>query len=290
MGRRYLRRLQRLVEQLLDLSRMRVKSGKAFGEPWHMTPVVNQTVEAFRTLAEQRGLGLQSKLENGWTTTCRQEFVEKILLNLLNNAIRYTGRGGTVVVTLAGQGEEVRLEVADDGPGIPPGEQHLIFERFHRLPASENDSSRGAGIGLALVREATQAMKGRLELESDEGQGSRFRIYLAARRRPDAGVDGEPVDRDRLLLETESLVRSDRSGQEPIRSALADPEGTVLVVEDNADLRRHLVDMLAGQWRTIAAGNGREGLEAARVSCARPDCQRHHDARHGWTADAGGVA
>ena len=264
-GRRYLRRLQRLVEQLLDLSRMRVRMGSAFGETWHMTPVVNHTVEAFRTLAEQREIGLKSRLENGWTTDCRQEFVEKILLNLLNNAINYTGRRGEVVVTLGGQGGEVTLEVADDGPGIPTDEQELIFERFHRLPASENDSSRGAGIGLALVREATRAMNGRLELESVEGEGSRFRIHLPARRNREAGSEGEVVDRERLQLETASLAQPDRVIQDPPERPPAQPKGTVLVVEDNADLRRHLVDMLADRWHTIAAGNGRDGLEVARA-------------------------
>ena len=263
-GRRYLRRLQRLVEQLLDLSRMRVQSGSAFGEPWHMTPVVNHTVEAFRTLAEQRGLGLKSKLENGWTTTCRQEFVEKILLNLLNNAIKYTGHGGEVVVTLSGRGDEVTLEVADNGPGIPPEEQDLIFERFHRLPASETDTTRGAGIGLALVREATQAMNGRLELDSIQGGGSRFRIHLAARRSQDVEAVVETVDKDRLLLETESLAQPHRFDRETSRRLPPHPEGTLLLVEDNADLRQHLVDTLAGHWHTIAAGNGYEGLEAAR--------------------------
>ncbi len=261
-GRRYLRRLQRLVEQLLDLSRMRVKKGKAFGEPWHMTPVVNHTVEAFRTLAEQRGIGLRSSLESGWTTTCRQEFVEKVLLNLLNNAIKYTG--SVVVVTLAGKDDGVVLEVADDGPGIPPEEQELIFERFRRRQVSESGSSRGAGIGLALVREAIGAMNGRLELESDQNRGSRFRMYLSATRTRDAGTVAELVDRDRLLLETESLTPLERPGREPARRSPDRPEGTVLVVEDNPDLCRYLVDMLADRWRTISAGNGREGLEAAR--------------------------
>jgi signal transduction histidine kinase/CheY-like chemotaxis protein/ligand-binding sensor domain-containing protein len=263
-GRRYLRRLQRLVEQVLDLSRMRLGVTRAFGEAWHMTPVVQHTVEAFRTLAEQRGLHLESRLEQGWVTRCRQEFVERILLNLLNNAIKYSHPGGTVSVHLGGAGGEVVLEVSDDGPGIPMQAQQRVFERFHRLPASERGSAHGAGIGLALVREATQAMQGRLELDSDSGQGCRFRVCLAGERSSEAAALVRKVDRERLVLETESMARPNPVGRQAPEGARGPSLGTALVVEDNDDLRRHLVEVLDGQWQTVEADNGRAGLEAAR--------------------------
>ncbi|MGY6587424.1 MAG: hybrid sensor histidine kinase/response regulator transcription factor [Wenzhouxiangella sp.] len=274
-GRRYVRRLLRLVEQLLDLSRLRVRHDEAETEPWALAPVLEFTVEAFRSLADQRGIALEADIEPDWITRCGQEHVEKILLNLLTNALKFTPEGGRVAVRLTGSpgNGRVCLEVSDTGPGIPSAEQAIIFERFRRAEAADRGGLVGAGIGLALVREAAVALGGHIELVSEPGQGSRFRVFLPARQGKPTSESASLVSPVSALIEGESLLTNPRP--EPAAElefgAISDGArlGTVLVVEDNQDLRAHLCEILAGSWRTVQAADGHQAFE--RAISKRPD-------------------
>ena len=264
LGRRYVRRLLRLVDQLLDLSRLRVERESAFGEPWSLAPVINVTVEAFRNLAEARGITLATRIEPGWRTRCSQEHVEKILLNLLTNALKFCPRDGRVTVGLAGGENGVSLIVSDTGPGIAAADQELIFERFHRTEAAERGGISGAGVGLALVREAARAMDGEVHLESEPGRGSVFRVDLPADYdpvgdRPVALISGERLELDTALLRPDPVADL----QSPAAPAPSERRGSVLVVEDNADLRHYLHQLLAEEWEVIEAGDGRQALRIA---------------------------
>jgi signal transduction histidine kinase/CheY-like chemotaxis protein/ligand-binding sensor domain-containing protein len=264
-GRRYLRQLLRLVDQLLDLSRLRFSPEARRGPPWAMAPVVRYTVEAFRTLAEQRGLMLESDIDSHWSTRCHQADVEKILLNLLTNAIKFSSPGGRVHVRLSGSGSQVQLAVSDSGPGIAPEEQKLIFERFQRAESALRSGVDGAGIGLALVREAALALGGDVILESAPGQGSTFVVKLPAAEGQAAESHPSLVSMESLQLDAALLEPSDETNA-PGLSPPADPGplGTVLVVEDNAELRKHLAEMLGGQWKVLTAADGEAGLRQAR--------------------------
>ncbi|TVQ28106.1 MAG: helix-turn-helix domain-containing protein, partial [Wenzhouxiangella sp.] len=262
-GRRYLRHLVRLVDQLLDLSRLRLNADALVDRPWAVAPMVEATVAAFRSLAHQRGLALSSRVEASWTTQCSQRHVEKILLNLMTNAIKFSSRGGEVEVVLDGEDDMLRLAVRDTGPGIPEHEQARVFERFHRLEAAEREGIAGAGIGLALVREATVAMGGRIELESRPGQGSTFSILLPASRSVCPVeelrlVNLESVARDKALLAPAMSAESAAT----VRAPSSAPR--ILLVEDNRDLRAYLRRILAGEWRVIEAADGETGLALAR--------------------------
>lgn len=264
-GRRYLRQLLRMVDQLLDLSRLRFSADPQTGARWAVAPVVRFTVEAFRSLAAQRGIELETDIESGWSTRCNQSDVEKILLNLLTNAIKFTPSGGRVHVRLSGHGNQLQLAVSDTGPGIDPEEQKLVFERFHRVDASTRGDIAGAGIGLALVREAATAMGGSVELESALGQGSTFLVNLpgiiaAPERSGDRPLNLESLKLDAALLEpgpdaVSPLTPASNTGQS---------FGNLLIVEDNPDLRDHLKRLLEDQWRVMTASNGEEGLRLAR--------------------------
>jgi len=274
-GRRYVRRLLRLVEQLLDLSRLRVRHDQTETCPWALAPVLEFTVEAFRSLAEQRGITLEADIEPDWITRCGQEHVEKILLNLLTNALKFTPEHGRVGVRLTGSPGNgmVCLEVADTGPGIPSAEQAIIFERFRRAEAADRAGLVGAGIGLALVREAAVALGGHIELTSEPGKGSRFRVFLPARQGQLADSSTSVVSPLSDLIEGEALLARPSSGpaDDLELGAISDGArlGTVLVVEDNPDLRQHLCEILAGTWRTVQAADGEQALE--RAISKRPD-------------------
>jgi len=258
-GRRYLRRLLRLVDQLLDLSRLNSTLDTFDGPPWALAPVVGSTVDAFQALAEQNGVELEADIESGWSTYCNQEQVEKVLLNLISNAVKFSPSGSEVNVSLVGHGDEVIVEVADNGPGIPPKDHALIFRRFYR---SEGPSAgvSGTGIGLALVHEAITAMGGRIELNSEPGRGSQFKVYLPAWRE---GIESVPAPGDGIeaaLLEPAANYETGAgAGQAQVQ------RGCVLVVDNNAEMRQHLREVLSAQWRVLEAEGGEAALGVARA-------------------------
>jgi len=101
-------------------------------------------------------------------------------VNILDNAVKYTPRGGAVSVGLSESGGAVTIAVADSGPGIAPEHREKVFGRFYRIDEARSRESGGAGLGLAIAKWAVEAMGGRIELESREGSGSTFRIVLSA--------------------------------------------------------------------------------------------------------------
>ncbi|MFP4277609.1 MAG: ATP-binding protein [Wenzhouxiangella sp.] len=263
-GRRYLRRLLRLVDQLLDFSRLSYEQCETPRQAWPIGRMVRLTVDAFGQVAMERGVELLADVEPGWRTRCDQEQIEKILLNLLTNALKFTPPGGQVRVELKGRADGVELVVADSGPGIPAGELETIFERFYRVPASESGAVDGAGIGLALVKEAVRANGGQVSVDSVPGQGSRFTVSLPAWHDAHAAGPVVLLAQGETSREIESLM--------PVKTiSTVEAESTdnaglprVLIVEDNGDMRSYLADLLGADWRVEQAADGLAGLEAAR--------------------------
>ncbi|MFU8832784.1 MAG: ATP-binding protein [Wenzhouxiangella sp.] len=261
-SRRYLRRLLRLVDQLLDLSQLNGSVDFDQGAVWALAPVVNSTVDGFQALAEQNKVMLEADIEPGWFTRCSQENVESVLLNLITNALKFSPPDSEVSVSMVGNEDEVILDVADNGPGISVDDQALIFHRFFRAQDSTAAGISGAGIGLALVHEAVVAMGGRIDIDSEPGRGSRFRVCLPAWQ---GGPEAEPVEKrsatadlariDELSADYEIAAASSENGQ----------RGCVLVVENHADMRQHLREVLAGEWRVLEAEDGKVALDVARA-------------------------
>jgi signal transduction histidine kinase len=172
-------RLQRLIDDLFTLSRAEVDGLAMHCEPIDVSPVVRRTVEAMAPLAWKAGrvevvAELSAELPPARADESR---LEQILANLVRNAIRHTPPGGIVAVSAYGKGDAVRVEVRDTGEGIPAEDLPHIWERFYRGENAREDS-RGAGLGLALVKELTEAMGGSVEVESVVGQGSCFVVRL----------------------------------------------------------------------------------------------------------------
>jgi len=274
LGRRYINRVLRLVEQLLDLSRLRTRGADNPIAPWRLEWMIEDTVRAFEPVAVEKGVRLELDTDQAWVTDRNPDAVEKILLNLIGNAVKYTAAGGYVHVEMNGIAGGVDIEVHDTGPGIPEAERKRIFERFYRTESAETDRSDGAGIGLAVVREAAAAIGARLRLDSTPGRGSTFSVWLPA----EAAVErGDPPPRKSNLKyhywldaerERPTLVEQPAGrAADPRPDRAAKP--TLLIVEDNEDLRRWLARALAPAWNVIQAGNGGEGLEQARRHAPR---------------------
>jgi signal transduction histidine kinase len=170
-------RLHRILENLLDISR--IISGKVAMEIHMAQPhqLVLEAVESFRAAARDRGVELVKDLPGDmadvWADT---QQIGHVFANLLSNALRFTDSGGTVTVSARTEEEQVQFSVSDTGRGIPECYLPRIFDRFFRVPGQETES--GIGLGLAIVKEIVEAHGGSVNVESREGEGSTFRFTL----------------------------------------------------------------------------------------------------------------
>jgi two-component system phosphate regulon sensor histidine kinase PhoR len=174
-------RLAELVEEMLVLSRLDAPGARVARRPLDLRTPVHEAVEDAQPLASERGIDVRPEMPAAVVSAMAEhESVRRIVGNLLDNAIKYTPRGGRVRVSVQRAGDEVGLVVADTGPGIPPEKHDRVFERFYRLDEGRSRESGGTGLGLAIVKHLVQALGGRIELESAPGKGTTFRIWLRA--------------------------------------------------------------------------------------------------------------
>jgi signal transduction histidine kinase len=170
-------RLGRLVGELLDLSRLE-DPARAPDEEIDLGGVVRREIAAVREVADDKEIEIHSKLAAEVWVRGDDRHLGQMLRNLLDNAVRYTPSGGVVSVDVVRQDEDAVLSVTDTGIGIPREAQERIFERFYRVDRARSRDRGGTGLGLAIVKHAVEFHGGRIELESELGQGSKFTIHL----------------------------------------------------------------------------------------------------------------
>jgi len=171
-------RLARLVDSLLILTRADSGSAHLNREPLDLTALINDVTDCLGVLAEEKGQSLAVEIVDPLTVEADRTTLRQALINLLDNAIKFTPSGGHIRVRAKRVHDHAAVEVCDDGPGIPREHHEKIFERFHRVGKDRSSETGGAGLGLAIARWAVEINGGRIELESDEGRGSTFRIAL----------------------------------------------------------------------------------------------------------------
>lgn len=257
-------RLLQLVDQLLDIARLQSGALTLTARVQDLVPLLRRMTDSFSSLAERKEIDLRLSCPvSGLVVSCDADQIEKVVANLVGNALKFTPRGGSVELVaraeLADEGAVV-IEVVDTGPGIPPDAQGRVFERFYQVDDSSSRSHEGTGIGLALVRELVELHGGTVTLQSTVGAGSRFTVRLplapaeariTGERRRSTPERGTPLHRGALPA---SRPRD-----------LAVDAVTVLVVEDNADLLEYLREHLAERFRVLVADHGLRGLEMARA-------------------------
>jgi two-component system phosphate regulon sensor histidine kinase PhoR len=176
---RHADRLSRLTEDLLDLSRLESGEWKPALGPVHLSPFCGAMLELVRQRAADKGIVLGSDVPERLRAQADRRALEQILVNLLDNAVKFTPAGGRVTLLGDGLGPTVMLAVVDTGPGIEPRHQGRIFERFYRADAGRSRELGGTGLGLAIVKHLAQAMGGEAGVESSKN-GSRFWVRLPA--------------------------------------------------------------------------------------------------------------
>jgi PAS domain S-box-containing protein len=256
-------RLVGMVNDLLDFSRLDAGKQRVLCEQTDVAQLAALIVSDAQPLASARGLRLEfaSHLEQEALAIDRGMF-EKILMNLLGNALKFTPRGGRVEVLLNPQGEHFELAVRDTGIGIAAVDHERIFERFQQGDATSTRQYGGTGLGLALVKEFSELMGGRVSVESEAGQGACFSVLLP--RQPGSRA-GATTPLQMLDLHRWSSMQQAPGDTLPPDAELSEEQlPSLLLAEDNAEMRTYLRQLLAGRYRVMAVDNGRAALEAAR--------------------------
>ncbi len=176
---RHADRLTRLTEDLLDLSKLETGAWKPQIGPVQLAPVAQAMIELFHDRAAEKEIVLDADVPERLRANTDRQALEQILSNLLDNAVKYTPRGGRVTVLGDGLGPSVMISVVDTGPGIEPQHQARIFERFYRADAGRSRELGGTGLGLSIVKHLAQVMGGEAGVESSRN-GSRFWVKLPA--------------------------------------------------------------------------------------------------------------
>lgn len=262
-------RLLRLVNSLLDFSRIEAGREQARFRPVDLGRYTKDLASSFRSLFEKAGLEFEVISEVRSISYVDTDMWEKIVLNLLSNAYKYT-ISGKVTVSVSEADGFVTFDVSDTGTGIPKEEMDHLFKRFHRIRNEAGRSFEGSGIGLSLVRELVRLNHGEIYARSEFGKGSTFTVRMPvgnAHIDPSETVDDTPENspirntysQDSLsLLETGDSLNIDVIGETGMEQ-----ERHILVVDDNADMRSYIAKLLGKQYRVSTASNGEEGLQIA---------------------------
>lgn len=265
------RRLAALVETLLDFSRIDAGTLGARFEPTDLATLTADVAGAFRGAVSRAGLVLRVDCPPlSGPVPVDPAMWEKIVANLLSNALKFTF-DGEIAVELRELADHVELTVRDSGVGIPEEELPHLFTRFHRVRTTRARTREGAGAGLALVQELARRHRGRVRVRSTVGEGSRFTVWVPKQQNRPPGPDAPRLD-GRLpvgvtLAEVAGRWSADRDEPAaPGAARSAEPTwcARLLVVDDNRDMRDYLTRLLSPTWHVRAVGDERDALELAR--------------------------
>ena len=271
-------RLLKLVNTLLDFSRIEAGRVHAAYEATDLATFTAELASSFRSAVERAGLRLvvdTPRLRE--PVYVDRDMWEKVVLNLLSNAFKHTFEG-EIVVRLAERDGEAELTVSDTGVGIPTDQLGHVFERFHRVPHARSRTQEGTGIGLALVQELVRLHGGRVGVDSHEGEGTTFtvRIPFGASHLPSVRRDGTgdhaatTLGAAPYVAEAMRWIPDSPNARSDGTPARHTETARILVAEDNADMRDYIVRLLEERgWTVDAVGDGEAAL--ARLAAHPPD-------------------
>ena len=282
-------RLQRLVNSLLDFSRIEAGRVRAAYEPTALADFTADLASNFRSACEKAGLGLHVDCQPlDEPVFVDRQMWEKIVLNLLSNAFKFTFNG-EIAVSLRRVDVAIELRVRDTGTGIPAEEMPLLFERFHRVENARGRTHEGSGIGLALVQELLKLHGGSIGAQSEVGRGTTFTVSIplgsqhlppdqvgSSRAAAQPSTKASPFVEEALRWLPDADQYPDTGSElpqlqdEPTGPALSlrrtgDARPLVLVADDNADMRQYIVRLLGQLYRTEAVPDGEAALAAAQA-------------------------
>ena len=272
-------RLLKLVNTLLDFSRIEAGRVEAVYEPTDIAALTADLASSFRAATERAGLALVVDCpplpEPAYVD---RTMWEKIVLNLLSNAFKFTFEGSITVRVRMGD-EHIELEIADTGTGIAEADLSRVFERFHRIEGARSRSHEGSGIGLALVDEIVRLHGGDITVKSRVGQGTTFLIRLrrgcahlpaalvkdvAGSARPPSVSKNADAYAQEALRWTDDVESAVATASERESDQGADGRARILFADDNADMRDYVGRLLAERWDVTLVATGDEALASMR--------------------------
>ncbi len=286
LARRSALRLLRLVDDLLVLSRIEGSALRLYKSSFDIEALARKLTEEAATLAKRKRIDVRFEApkaaddEPALRIRGDEEQIERVVLNLLANALKFTPVNGVVVVSVVRAGANVEVSVSDTGPGIPAAERERVFDRFHQAEGGVGRGLGGTGIGLSLARELVNLHEGQIVAEATNTGGTLIRFTLPI----GVGAAGDELpirqevniglpewheqirrgDEYRLLGLDDATER--RMGRRQQRDS---SRATVLVIEDNTDMVRFLAGVLSSSYTVVAAADGQTGLRLAHER--RPD-------------------
>lgn len=260
------RRLQRLVDSLLDFSRIEAGRANAKLVCTDVGALTAQIASSFTELCHRAGLELELDCAPA-PADVDPAMWETIVLNLLSNAVKYTLQG-TISVQVRAESGDCVIAVRDTGVGIGAEDLNLLFERFYRADNVRGRSVEGTGIGLSLVRGLVDLHRGTVAIDSELDHGTTVTIRVP-RSVSGAVVDSSPAGPDETNPYVAEASQWVMSAAEPVAAAPETARQLVLIADDNADMRAHLDRVLSTHWETVLVGDGESALAATRN--LRPD-------------------
>ena len=267
MMKRNAERMLYLVDELIELACINVGETRN-KQVIDLQAVCHECCLAVAPLAEIKQLQLTRELTGPWWIECYQDALHKILFNLLSNAVKYSNAPGHIQVSLNKTEQQNRqwlqLQVSDEGPGIPEIEQATIFNQFTR--ATQQNSPRGFGLGLATVKELVLREGGTITLQSRPGQGSCFTVTLPYDPHILPGTDSAPTNPmplQQTLLEEIKSTETPPTETTPATPPADSDQPQILVIEDHGDMRQFIVSSLTPGYHTLQASNGEAGVALA---------------------------
>ncbi|HMQ31413.1 MAG TPA: ATP-binding protein [Chloroflexaceae bacterium] len=258
------RLLQRHVDDLLDVARLDAGRFDLRLAPVDLGRLAHGAADLFAAAAHDKGLRLTVAAAPGLVAEADEDQLQRVFVNLLSNALKFTPAGGTVALSVVPEGPGAAIRVDDSGPGVPEALRQVVFERFRQADGGATRRHGGTGLGLAIARELVALHGGTIDVEASPLGGARFTVVLPAHRAAGEVQLAGPAAPLTLAAPPPPASPPEARPEPEAPIAAPGPERPlVLVVEDNPDLRQFLAAALAPDYAVASAPGGREGLEQA---------------------------
>ena len=257
-------KLLELVNQLLDISKLESGNMKLQTVPQNIVPLVKALTSSFASFAERKQITLKfNSTENEIIVCVDRDKFEKIITNILSNAFKFTPEGGRIEITINREDNYLIVSVSDTGIGIPKEKMSKIFDRFYQVDGSYTREQEGTGIGLSLTKELVELHKGKIDVESEAGKGSTFRISLPLGKdhlKPEeiCKADKE-YEKEKEKQEFYNEIEKKVENKIDVELLEKDLLPLLLIVEDNYDVRFYIKDNLNKEYRVLEAVDGEDG-------------------------------
>jgi two-component system, sensor histidine kinase ChiS len=260
-------RLLRLVNQLLDLSRLEAGKLKIQASHTEVVQFLREIASSYESLAAQNKIRFSFYAEiEELHMSLDQEKIEKVVHNILSNAFKFTTENGAVSLNLrADNNQQAIISVSDTGIGIPSDQLNHVFDRFYQVDNSQTREYEGSGIGMALAKELVELHQGTITLESEFGKGSTFTVRLPLDKKygPEEGAALGEASGERKFSNEIISERLRSAFISTSRESASEAQSILLIVEDNGDMRNYIARTLGEEYQIVEAKNGKEGMEKA---------------------------